>query len=170
MFKGEDYAKKGPFEIVTDTQKSVTTIYVQNHHSELKPTIVHIDGTYRTNSSGFALYLLCAQNSNCNTETLAFGLLKGETASNLEEFLALFKKNFHCNTVKKFITDKDFGEINAIKSIFPESEIILCYFHNIQSIEQKIAGLAFNTKISIRDLFKAMSETRSDQKFEQYYV
>ena len=52
---------------------------------------------------------------------------------------------------------------------FFSSQITFCYFHNIQTLNRKIASYSFTAKIQMTNSFKAMSETTGEENFMDYY-
>lgn len=60
-----------------------------------------------------------------------------------EETIAYFLSLLHASNLftipKKFMTDRDFAQINAIAARYPESEIWLCWWHVLHAWQQHLS-------------------------------
>lgn len=64
------------------------------------------------------------------------------------------------------IVDKDPSEIKALEEAFENVKIKFCYFHNINNIGQKLKGEPLVNKFKILNIFKAMPNDISREKFD----
>ena len=53
-------------------------------------------------------------------------LLRDETQSTMNTFLSQMKEIFDPSF---FFVDKDFGQLESLRRIFPEAQLFLCAFH-----------------------------------------
>ena len=47
---------------------------------------------------------------------------------------------------KTFSTDKDEGQISAIRRVFPDCTILLCYWHILHAVDRKIGSITFSER------------------------
>ena len=107
-----------------------------------------MDATYGTNSAGIDLFAVLAEVDGtgvplayCFAETLASEDGKKQKDSGaitclLTQFLRPLKTSGFRPTF--FRSDKDFSEIGAIKQIWPDTTIQLCYWHAKRAIRDKL--------------------------------
>lgn len=126
-----------------------------------------MDGTYKTNISNYSLYLIVSMDMGLKTRIIAGALLRNEDNETIGEFIRLFKKYNPCHVeINKIVIDKDPAEIKAVEELLPNAEIILCYFHNLASIELKI-NEPFAKKNQMLNLIRTMSILPDEKLFNQ---
>lgn len=76
-----------------------------------------------------------------------------EDGRNLKKVLDYFKAtNPNHERVRSVMVDKDFAEINALKSTFPNISVVICLFHAMRAIRVKVDAL----KLSLEDRKECM--------------
>lgn len=100
----------------------------------------------KTNKSNYEIYALLGEvhGSGCPLgyillQTSADGATGGKQRF-LEEFLRHFREKWNISA-KTTLTDKDWSEINAFLTIFPEAKHQLCYWHCRDAIKKRMAIL-----------------------------
>lgn len=58
----------------------------------------------------------------------------------LDDFLAYFTKA--CPNVRFTLSDKELGEVRALRTAFPRAKHTLCYWHAIRTVETRLADTA----------------------------
>ena len=68
----------------------------------------------------------------------------GDRKSAIEKFLrAVRELNV---TPRTFSTDKDKGQISAIRRVFPDCTILLCYWHILKAVKIKMRSVSFSER------------------------
>jgi len=55
----------------------------------------------------------------------------------LDDFLAYYAKA--CPNIKFTLSDKELGEVRAMRTAFPNAKHVLCFWHAIRTIEMRLA-------------------------------
>ena len=95
------------------------------------PRVVCLDSTHKTTQYGYSLYSLIAQNDFGNGIPVSFLITSGESAACIRPWLSALKDQgiqFGC-----VMTDNDDAEIDVVKSVFPESTHLLCWWHVLKN-------------------------------------
>lgn len=101
--------------------------------------VVCLDSTHAT-----TLYdILVAQHEFGRGLPVAFLISSDGYADNIKTFLAAFKQI--CPAVNTFITDNDNAEIDAITTVFPESNHLLCWWHVLKNWKQKLQSSEYQS-------------------------
>lgn len=106
-----------------------------------------IDASHGTNSAGMELYAILAEVDGTGVpvaycfvekkkETDSQVVRGGDMGNLLAQFLGELKNRGF--TPQFFGTDKDFAEINAIQSVWPEVNIQLCFWHVKRAVRAKL--------------------------------
>ena len=105
------------------------------------PDILFVDGTYKLNSEGYPLYPIMCQDSNGKGRPVAY--VKDESKESLTHAFHIFAKYNQniLNQTQVLMVDKDFNEINCLKTIFTKAKVLLCTFHVIKYIKGKVQEL-----------------------------
>ncbi|RXN27183.1 PT0181Ig heavy chain V region 99A precursor - goldfish [Labeo rohita] len=88
----------------------------------------------------------------------------------LQKLRPVFPKPPRC-----FMVDKDMSEINALNAVFPESDVLLCWYHVLQAVvrwlmksDSGVSGLhSSNTRREILDSFKKMKACAMKTDFDR---
>lgn len=64
--------------------------------------------------------------------------------------------------VVAIITDKDAKEIGALREVFPDARLVLCWFHIFQAVNRNIACVEVNLRHEISDSFRTAVFTHSE--------
>jgi hypothetical protein len=98
------------------------------------PEFLGIDGTYKLINIGIPLFLIVAEDGNCQAEIICFCLLTTEDKDSFTWFLETFRANNPQTELTKCImTDKDLLERSVIKDTFSEANVIICIFHSMRT-------------------------------------
>nr|XP_047123858.1 uncharacterized protein LOC124806770 [Hydra vulgaris] len=89
----------------------------------------------------YPLYTLLIEDSNGLGQPVGFAVLSKEDQAHLEKFLELFSELNDTTGVNCFVVDKDLAEINAIKKVFPNIHINICYFHVLKAADKYLSSL-----------------------------
>ena len=95
------------------------------------PNIIYLDGTYCLVDLGFPVYVFFTSDGEMHSNVAAYAIVKDETKLTLTSLLGEFVKlNPEIQAkIETIIMDKDAAEIGAIKTVLPNSNILLCRFH-----------------------------------------
>ena len=104
------------------------------------------------------------------TRIACTALLLNETTHTVQKFLEQYQSIFAPNF---FFVDKDFGQMEVLRLVFPNSRILLCAFHTIKYIGTLFATLHSTkhkdivpVKRDLFQLFKRMVNARSQSQFD----
>jgi len=100
--------------------------------------LIMLDGTYKVNKMQMPLYTIAVVDRDGLGQPVAHAILAREDQTHIGMFLEDVM-NWHpeCAT-STFVTDKDFAEINAIKSVLPSAKIFLCRFHIMKAVVEEL--------------------------------
>ncbi|OWZ09543.1 LOW QUALITY PROTEIN: hypothetical protein PHMEG_00017738 [Phytophthora megakarya] len=102
------------------------------------PEVLLMDATHRTNASRYKLFSFMVHDSFGRGQHVTLYLPMKRRI----HFAAItkFKKcNPSSTEMRCIVVDKDFTEICVVKSEFPEARVLLCQFHAITYIQERIA-------------------------------
>lgn len=126
------------------------TIYIEETISRLAPTTkeVAIDSTFGTNNAGMELFAVLAEYDGagfplayCFCQTMALEPGPGRSQPGAQtQILCQFLQHLRGLGLQPafFGTDKDQSEISAIKHVWPEVTVQLCYWHVRRAIRAKL--------------------------------
>ncbi|XP_056587061.1 uncharacterized protein LOC130407814 isoform X4 [Triplophysa dalaica] len=100
-----------------------------NRHGK---NIIFLDATHCVNQYNFPLYTLAIRDDYGHGVPVAFIVTSNEKESTLGLALQQFRRV--CPAPRCFMVDKDMCEINALRRVFPESDILLCWYHVMQAV------------------------------------
>nr|XP_047125577.1 protein FAR1-RELATED SEQUENCE 5-like [Hydra vulgaris] len=142
------------------------TVHQQMLFSKFKE-VIQMDATYKTNKMRYSLYTLLIEDNNGLGQPIGFGILAKEDQSHIEKFLKIFSEFNNITGVQCFIVDKDLAEINAIKTIFPNIHINICYFHILKAADKFLCGLnkVHNKKVCM-DHFETLLNSKTSNDFD----
>lgn len=92
-----------------------------------------MDDTTCINQFDFPLLTLSFEDYNKIRQILAFGFIPGRETKHFSNFLNDIKQ-FHIYNIRVFIVDRWRPQSKAIKTVFPESEIVFCKIHLYRNI------------------------------------
>ena len=113
---------------------------------------VHLsDCTFQTNQNGFPLLDICVFDSQRKTLTVAFALLKKDeiTEEDYSWTLQIYRALVYPDGTSLpgvWVVDRELAFINALKRVFKEVFIVICYWH----IEKAIEGHLKSKRVSRR--------------------
>ncbi|KAI9064572.1 hypothetical protein FKP32DRAFT_1569691 [Trametes sanguinea] len=141
--RGDQFRLK-PMDLVQEPGTESLAFYVEDfvtkwsvHTQELA-----MDSTWNTNGGNFELFAAVAD-ANSSGIPLAFmfirtldGAAAGAKQSMLERFLGALKD---LGVKPEFtLSDKDWSEINAMRSVWPEAKHQLCFWHAVRALKQRL--------------------------------
>lgn len=113
------------------------------------PNLLLLDATNCLNN----LYILMVINGNGQGQVAALFILSHENSSNIGKMLPIFRqRNTSTEAAKIIFTDKDFSEREAILQIFPNVNLLLCFFHSLKTFRSNLQKWAFQIKRKKRPL------------------
>ena len=138
----------------------------------LFPEVLILDSTYRINTRKMPLSTIMAMDGNGKGRVVAHALLKNERQQTLRHFLHQFKRlNPSVEQTKIFLVDKDFNEMALIKELWPDSDIFLCLFHVLKTLQLKISSLQITAdeKDKLKKLCQEVVYARSEKQYDEAY-
>lgn len=107
--------------------------------------VVQMDGTYRTNRFGFALYHIVVTDKHGRARSVFYAFVRRETNESMLWVVGKFREIMGSATkeIRTVLLDKDSREIGAWRQVFPEPgiSILLCTFHVLQAFRRKAISL-----------------------------
>ena len=133
-------ADGGLVEVMTmsDTNSKVRGLVVQTSvmrkaYLGCSPNIVMVDTTFNFESSGYRLSAFCYSNPvSGRGEVGQLVFLADESCECFKFAFEAFKKSINGEDPPVILIDKDFNEMQTLKSVFVTSRILLCHFHVIK--------------------------------------
>lgn len=110
--------------------------------SHISFNAIEIDATYGTNNMEWELYTIMGVIDGTGFP-LSYLLISAGKNRNITGILASWMQALKDRNLKNFpviLTDKDFAEINAAQTIWPEAQIQLCAWHVQRAIKQRLAS------------------------------
>ena len=106
----------------------------------IKPDQIFIDCTYKVLTSGlkqYKFFVILGFDINNNKLILyLFALIRHENKENFEAIFNYLKLKYEF--IPKYVnTDYQKGQLEAIAKVFPNANIILCWFHALKNIKPK---------------------------------
>ncbi|CAB4444165.1 unnamed protein product [Rhizophagus irregularis] len=101
-----------------------------------------IDATYGTNNLSWELYAIMGVIDGTGFP-LSYLLISAGKNRNITEILTYWMQALKERNLRYFpfiLTDKDFSEINASKTVWPEAHLQLCMWHVQRAIKQRLAS------------------------------
>jgi len=136
--------------------------------------MVCADATYKLIDLKIPLYVLLVEDGNLQSEIAALGLLV-----NKEETLSWFFKKFKEHNpasvhTRVFITDKDMKDRTVIKSLFPESQMVICLFHILRTFNREITCdklvITTNQRDMCKQVFEELCYCKNEMKYTKIYT
>nr|GAT51701.1 predicted protein [Mycena chlorophos] len=109
-----------------------------------------MDATYNTNSRNLELYALMGELDNAGFP-LAYCLMstatsvsQGKRKKTLSAFLSCAKTRYRINPLFTHV-DKDMGEIGALKTIWPNAKVSICWWHVDDAVSKRLKSAKLST-------------------------
>ncbi|RZC52276.1 hypothetical protein C5167_020707 [Papaver somniferum] len=100
-------------------------------------SVLMVDCTYKTNRFGSLLLRVVGVTSTGKLFTVAFIFLEAETEDHYTWALTRLKRLFSPNTLPSiFVTDGEIALVNAISTVFPQAECLLCSSHGLKNVSK----------------------------------
>ena len=160
--------------VLDDDEKNIEIIFLQSRKQrdwfDKFPELIILDGTYKINDVGMALYDILVEDGFGSSYVVAYCFVAQETKVSLVNFLQIFKKyNPRWKDVKVTLTDKDMTEIVSLNEELPQSTNLLFHFHMLKYFRTKIATYSCSkeTKEQLMQLAKRMVHALSVDDMNQ---
>jgi len=137
--------------------------------------MVWADTTYKLIDLKIPFYVLLIEDGNGQSELAALGLLVNEEKETLAWFFKNFKElNPAIINTRVFITDMDTKKRTVLKSLFPESHMILCLFHTLRTFNREITcdklGITPNQRDMSKHIFEKLCYSKNETEYMQIYT
>ena len=86
-----------------------------------------VDDTSSTNFFDYYLYVMICHDENNNNQQLSFSLLPDKSTKSISQFSTEIK--IRIGNIKTFLTDRSPSQIESIRNIWPQANIIFCAIH-----------------------------------------
>jgi len=106
--------------------------------------VIMLDATYKVNNLRMPLYTLAVVDKDGHGQPVAHAVLAREDEAHVRLFLADVLQWEDKIAHATFVTDKDFAEINAVRSVCPQANVFLCRFHIMKAFTEEINRQAVN--------------------------
>ena len=121
------------------------------------PELIIVDAIYKLNELRIPLYLILIVDGNGSSEIVGLYLTSLETREAISEMVRWFKiNNSPGESTKVILTDKDFVK---------KAELLLCFFHTLQSFRREIAfekmGLRSVERSHVLELCQKLAYSKS---------
>ena len=94
--------------------------------------------------------------------------VKNEESSHLQAILESFLRKHDMSKTSCFVIRKDFKEISALGTVYPNARINLCYFHVSQAVSRHLKIFSNHALArKVRDLFMQQVTTESLEEYEE---
>lgn len=138
------------------------------------PELIFVDAIYKVSTRGMGLYIFGVQNSNGETEIVAFFLSASEEAPIISEMVKLFKKHNPAWTqTKTIMTDKDMVERDTFKEEFPQAKTLLCLFHTLRTFRREITtekmGISTGERSTCLEIAQKMAYAKNEDEYNELF-
>ena len=118
---------------------TIQTNYMRKAYSGIAPSLVYVDTTFNFNKEGYKMSSFAYLNPVTNKGEIAqLIFLTDEGADALEFAFSSFKAT-NAHAPGYFMVDKDFNEVNTLKTVFSKSSFLLCQFHVMKYMKSLIS-------------------------------
>lgn len=135
------------------------------------PELLFVDVIYRVSTSGLGLYMFSVENSNGETEIVAFFLRTSEEAPTASFVIKLFKKHNPAWTdTNTIVADKDMVERDTFKEEFPQAKPLLCLFRTLRTFRREITTDKMGITKSERSICLDIAQNLAHAEDEDEYI
>ena len=121
-----------------DNENVLQGIFFQDnemkHSFSCYPELLCIDATYKLLELRFPLFLMLIEDGNGQSIIVASFLALNETEATFSKMVALPQGE----SVTVIMADKDLTECTVLAEQFPSAQLLICFFHTLQSFRQEI--------------------------------
>lgn len=158
--------------IVSMTSKTLLSVVTKLEQWEL-PVLLHMDGTFKLNENEFPVIVLGVTDAAQQLHVMSLSVVSHRTQAMYDRLVQGFKNIV--NTMfpevafmpDYIMTDAELAERNALVSVFPEAETLMCYFHVKKACDEKLRGKA--EKLLILNDIQELHMCASQQEFDTRY-
>ena len=131
------------------------------------PEVVQMDGTYKVNRHGYALYHVTVTDNHGKPNSVLVAYVSAETLDHIRWVVGQFQ-HFHghaaAQSLVTVIMDKCYMEWRAWSEAFPNVDIILCQVHAERTMKVQTLKKCRGVSKKVRRLFKTAMRTLNRQK------
>ena len=145
-----------------------SSIKMKNAFASSNPPLVQLDTSFDIEKARYKLMAVVYLNPTTNRSEVAFmALLCDESKPNVQFALAAFKK-LCLRQDLLFVVDKDFGQLEVLRELFPSAVVLLCVFHAIKFIKTLIATcpVVVETKSNLLLQFRRVLYSHTEDIFK----
>lgn len=130
--------KNWEYILYNDNDNKLSAVYAFHLpiiNSFYSTSVCAVDDTSCTNFFDYYLYVMICSDENNKNQLLAFSLLPDKSSKTISQFFKEVK--IRIGNIKTFLTDRSPSQIESIRNIWPEANIIFCAIHigrNIKAI------------------------------------
>ncbi|ETP52784.1 hypothetical protein F442_02249 [Phytophthora nicotianae P10297] len=158
----------------TNDEAVAECISIQTRHMRSMfanfPEVLMIDVTHGTNVSHYKLFSFMSHDALGKGQHVQHCLFENERKETLSVACQQFKEG--CAThddIAVIIIDKDFTEIGALEEEFPHARILLCHFHVVKYLQEKVKyKMDAWTKSEMKRLIRLLSDVKRQLWFDYF--
>ena len=125
-------------------QETVRVMTIQTNdmrkaYSGIAPNLVYVDTTFNFNKEGYKMSSFAYLNPVTNKGEIAQLIFLTDEGADALEFAFSAFKGSNAHVPGYFMVDKDFNEVNTLKTVFPKSSFLLCQFHVMKYMKSLIS-------------------------------
>ncbi|RLN96223.1 hypothetical protein BBJ28_00017783 [Nothophytophthora sp. Chile5] len=137
------------------------------------PEILMIDATHGTNSSKYKVFSIMAHDVFGKGQFVQHAVVQNERRPSLLTALEEFKKHNPAWTkIQCIFIDKDFTEMSVLKTVFPDVTVLLCQFHAIKYLREKIASTDYTfsawQKLQLQGIANLMVYAQTEREYMKH--
>ena len=157
-----------------DEDSMLKAIYFQTPEMkrvfESFPELLLIDATYKLNDLQMPLYVLMVVDGNGESEIVCLWLTQFAD----KELVQGFKKsNPNWSLIKCIMSDKDMTERIVLHEQIPQSKLLICLFHTLQSMRREISceklGISQGERSVCLEILSKMVYARNEEEYSKLY-
>ncbi|XP_076144157.1 uncharacterized protein LOC143126130 [Alosa pseudoharengus] len=157
--------KDQPLIVVVQTPAQMSLLQENPH------PMVFMDASYKgLTSYGYALYALLLVNQTGRGVPFAYLIMSHESSATLQLCLTKLcsrNPNFYPRSV---MIDRDLKELNAIRQVFPNTKVLLCWFHVLQAVHRWLTSrdggnLSTEERNTVMHGMHSMKACSTEEKF-----
>ncbi|XP_072051312.1 uncharacterized protein [Amphiura filiformis] len=148
------------------------THFMRKKMMECGRSVLFMDATNSVTQYGYPLFAICARDEAGYGVPVAFIITSSEQEDVLVTALRSLRKETQFYP-RAFIVDKDYAEINALAEVYPESKVLMCWFHVLQAVYRwmirKESGIAGEENKVIRsEVISMMTKLKNQSKEDNF--
>ncbi len=166
------YADSNEQDFAMPGKKIIKVIFIQSGRMrklvKKYGKVVMVDGTYNLSNRQYVLMPFHIIDHNYRTRVCAFSLVSNETQSVMKVAMEFFAQENPLVDLEFMVVDKDFMEIEATASSFPNVRFVICQWHSIRRVDEVIHKIPLPPnkqyiKKELRGLFREMVNGETEE-------